>query len=78
MCIISWNTCSRPGGVYINVPNSRGILPIQYFIQIAMNSGLILDREEQEDAHLAKASGPIQLGILVCCGIKQIGKWVLV
>ena len=48
------------------------------FIQIAMNSGLILDREEQEDAHLAKASGSIQLGILVCCGIKQIGKWVLV
>jgi hypothetical protein len=43
-----------------------------------MNSGLILDREEQEDAHLAKASGPVQLGILVCCRIKQIGKWVLV
>jgi hypothetical protein len=30
VCIISWNTCSRPGGVYINVPNSRGILPIKY------------------------------------------------
>lgn len=45
---------------------------------MAMNSGLVLDREEQEDDHLAKANDPIRLGILVCCGIDQTGKWVLV